>query len=179
MSYFFDVYGSFQIARVDGVVCRSQPALWDEARLYDEALERAIGCYLFCLAHGTSITPWYVGKTIAKGGFRDETFTDHKLDVYNGCLGEKRGRPRLFLFAMQTQDGGEQSRFSHNRSHGGRAIDWLEKTLMGMALQRNPDLWNIRDTTLPRSVTVRGIIGAAARGRPHTEVLEARRALFG
>lgn len=179
MSFFFDVFGSFEIKRNDGQIFSSQKALWDETRLYDENLKTSIGCYMFCLANGESIKPWYVGKTVAKGGFRAETFTNHKLKVYNECLSEKRGRPRLFLFPMMVRDGSETDKFSHNRTEGARVISWLEKTLMGMALQRNPELWNVRDLTLPRSVTVRGIIGNSSKGRPYVEVQEARKALFG
>lgn len=179
MPFFFDVYGSFEISREEGVIYRSQPALWADARTYDSQLETSIGCYMFCLVNGDSIMPWYVGKTTARGGFRAETFTDHKLEVYNNVLSERRGRPHLFLFPMLTRNGGEGSRFSRDRTQGGKVIDWLEKTLMGMLLQRNPNLWNIRDLTLPRSVTVRGIIGESLKGRPHTEVQEARKAIFG
>lgn len=179
MGFFFDVFGSFEISRNEGRVSSSQRALWEETRLYDANLETSIGCYMFCIVNGKRIKPWYVGKTIAKGGFRAETFTNHKLRVYNECLSENKGRPRLFLFPMMVRDGSEDDRFSLNRTEGSRVINWLERTLMGMALQRNPELWNIRDLTLPRSVTVRGIIGTASKGRPYTEVQEARKALFG
>ena len=73
----------------------------------------------------------------------------------------------------------DAGRFSRNRSAGLRVIDWLEKTLIGMALRRNPALLNIKDATLPRSVTVRGILGDACRGRPYSEVQDARRVFFG
>jgi hypothetical protein len=48
---------------------------------------------------------------------------------------------------------------------------------LGAALDRNADLLNLRDTKLLRSVTVRGVLGEKAKGRPHAEVLYARRAL--
>jgi hypothetical protein len=178
MSFFFDVFGSFEVGRSEGTIGGQQRRFWSETEeCYDEGLKSAIGCYLFCTAHGDSITPWYVGKTIAKGGFKAEIFTEHKLKIYNDCMREKRGRPVIFLFAMMTRHD-EEARYGRNRVSGKRVIEWLERTLMGMCLQKNPELWNIRDCTLPRSVTVRGILGSAARGRPYSEVQEARRAVF-
>jgi hypothetical protein len=179
MAFFFDVYGSFEVRRKAGLVTAAQGELWHEMDAFEEDLKESIGCYMFCLANGTNIRPWYVGKTEARGGFKAEAFTPHKLEIYNGCLEENRGRPRLFLFPLLTCDDDDRSRFSKNRSSGSKVIDWLEKTLMGMALQTNPGLWNTRDLTLPRSVTVRGIIGEKQQGRPYSEVAEARRALFG
>jgi len=176
---FFDVYGPFDIEREAGIVLRSQPTFWENVREADDGLDKAIGCYMFCLRHGESITPWYVGMTIAVGGFFVETFTQHKLKVYNDCLDYKRGRPQMFFFPLMTGNSEDVGSFSQNRSQGAATIGWLEKTLMGMALQRNEDLWNQRDTTLPRSVTVRGIMGEARKGRQYGEVTEARRALFG
>jgi hypothetical protein len=179
MSHFFDVYGPFDIGRDEGRVRRPQVDFWAAVQDDDEGLESAIGCYMFCLAHGETIKPWYIGKTLAAGGFCSEVFTPHKLLVYNECLDYRRGRPQLFLFPMMTGDASDAGRFSRNRSQGRTIIDWLEKTLMGMALQRNDELWNLRDTTLPRSVTVRGIMGEARQGRPYAQVVEARKALFG
>lgn len=179
MGFFFDVYGSFEIGRINGRVTGAQRELWREMDDCEEGLKTSIGCYMFCLANGESTRPWYVGKTVASGGFQAEAFTPHKLEIYNCCLEENRGRPRLFLFPLLTSDDDERSRFSANRSSGSNVIDWLEKTLMGMALHRNPGLWNIKDLTLPRSVTVRGLLGSKRKGRPYADVAEARRALFG
>lgn len=49
--------------------------------------------------------------------------------------------------------------------------------LIGLALDRNADLLSLTDTKLLRSVTVRGVIGKKAKGRPYQEVQYARRAL--
>lgn len=57
------------------------------------------------------------------------------------------------------------------------AIDWLERLLIKTALDRNPNLLNIKDTMLQRKVTVRGLMGEKAKGRRHQEVQYARRAL--
>lgn len=179
MSHFFDVYGPFDVARTGGFIEYGQPALWSEIEIYDPGLGNAIGCYMFCLTHGANIMPWYVGKTLAKKGFRDEVFTPHKLVVYNRCINRRRARPQLFLFPLMTGTPDDAGYFSHNRSTGRKVIEWLEKTMIGMALQRNPNLGNLSDATLPRSVTVRGIMGDQRRGRAFADVTEARRAFFG
>jgi hypothetical protein len=179
MSHFFDVYGPFDVARTGGLIEYSQPAFWSEVEDYDTGLSKAIGCYMFCLTHGTNIMPWYVGKTWAKNGFRGETFTPHKLVVYNRCINGRRALPQLFLFPLMTGTCDDAGNFSHNRSRGRKVIEWLEKTMIGMALQRNPDLGNLNDATLPRSVTVRGIMGEQRRGRAFADVTEACRAFYG
>ena len=71
MSYFFDVYGPFEIDREDGRIHRAGQSMWDEAEEIEPGLSRAWGCYMFCLQNGQNIVPWYVGKTCAAGGFRE------------------------------------------------------------------------------------------------------------
>ncbi|RDJ20123.1 hypothetical protein DWF00_16570 [Bosea caraganae] len=176
---FFDVYGPYDI-EVDGTqVPASQKALWEQVR-EEEGLEESIGCYMFCIRRGGIILPWYIGMTVAVKGFRGETFTPHKIDIYNDCLQRQSGQPQLFIFPFMIKpDENANLRFSLDRTRGRRIIKWLEKTLMGMALSRNDELANLRDASLPRSVSVRGVLGAPLRGRPSTDVAEARRALLG
>ena len=178
MSRFFDVYGPFEIGRVDGQITRAKQSMWQDVAMNEPGLDSAIGCYMFTIQNGRKITPWYVGMTICGSGFYGEVFTDHKLGLYNPIAGRK-GHRQMFLFPFMTGDQTAAGRFSRNRSAGKRTILWLEKTLMGFALQQNEGLLNLRDLTLPRSVTVRGVIGEQTRGRPFSEVIEVRRALFG
>lgn len=175
MSHFFDVYGPYDVDRVDGHVVRAGQSMWAEAEAQDAGLARAWGCYMFCLQNGASVVPWYVGMTVANGGFRDEVFADHKLDVYN-WLSESRGKRTMLLFPMMTGDASYSGQFSRNRNSID-IIKWLERTLIGLALDRNPELLNLRDTKMLRSVTVRGVIGSKAKGRPYQEVKYARKAL--
>ena len=176
MSYFFDVYGPFDIDREDGEISRAGQSMWDEVEDCEDGLARAWGCYMFCLQNGRNIVPWYVGKTCAAGGFREEAFADHKLWIYNSIT-ERRGKRHLLLFPLTTGNSNGHKPFSKNRNKTS-VIEWLERTLIGMALQRNPRLLNLRDTTLPKSVTVRGVMGTKSKGRKYEEVKYAR-AAFG
>lgn len=178
MSFFFDVYGPFEIERNEGDVFRSKQSMWDQVDNSDEELRSTIGCYMFCIRNGSNIVPWYVGMTVRKEGFYGEVFEDHKLDLYN-FVTDRRGVREMFFFPLMTGDMTDVGRFSRSRSAKKPVILWLEKVLMGIALERNPELLNTRDLTLPRSVTVRGLIGERLKGRPYHEVAKARQALFG
>jgi hypothetical protein len=151
----------------------------EEVDCYDgESPARGIGCYMFTLGD-KAIKPWYIGKTWCKGGFRDEVFTDHKRQHYNDAPSGRRGPAQIFLFPLITRHFHEDWELSQDRTSTKRLINWLEKTLIGMALAQNPDLMNSRDTTFLRTVRLRGIIGRNPTGRPHGEVPAARRALTG
>jgi hypothetical protein len=134
---------------------------------------------MFCLEDGETIKPWYVGMTVNQNGFRDEVFTDHKLRIYNDCIGRRRGRPSLFLFPLVLNADNDRYRFSRAYVSAGPVIAWLEKTLMGLAYARNPEIRNVKDMRRLRTVTVRGIMGPPKQGRPHADVALARRALLG
>jgi hypothetical protein len=134
---------------------------------------------MFCLQDGRTIRPWYVGMTVNRSGFQAEVFTDHKLEIYNDCIGRRRGVPSLFLFPLVLNADDDRYRFSKAYVSGAPVILWLEKSLMGLAYAQNPEIRNVRDMTRLRSVTLRGIMGAAKQGRPHADVALARRALLG
>ncbi|MET3414025.1 hypothetical protein [Methylobacterium sp. 1030] len=118
--------------------------------------------------------PWYVGQTRAQAGFRGEVFQPHKLGIYNEYTTERRGTPYMFLFPLLTDSGA----FSKARASSGDAIDWLERTLIGMAFAKNPLLRNVSHTRHLRSVTVSGIIGPRDSGRPNSYTVEARQAFL-
>ena len=177
---FFDVLGPFPIPRTDGRIERPGAAWWrDEVVSYWEGIASAIGCYLFCLQDGNTIMPWYVGMTVNRSGCQGEVFTDHKLLIYNDCIGRRRGAPSLFLFPLVLNEDNDNYRFSKAFKSARPVIAWLEKALMGIAYARNPSIRNVRDMTRLRSVTLRGIMGPPKKGRPHADVALARRALLG
>jgi hypothetical protein len=176
MPYFFDVYGPFPVNR-DGRNCPSaQPDFWRQAEARGEPISSAIGCYLFCISHGSKITPWYVGMTTARTGFRQEVFSPHKVRIYNECLNNRKGSPVIFLFPLCCNG---PYRFSRAYSSGARVIEWLERMLMGFAYARNPAISNTRDMHFLKNTTVLGVFGTKSRGRPYTEVKEVCAALFG
>ena len=169
---FFDVYGPFDIVREGRACARPQAGFWKQLE-YEDDLDSANGCYMFCLKNGESYVPWYVGMTVSQRGFRGEVFQGHKLDIYDEIMDERRGAPVLLLFPLLTPN---EEKFS--KANGERpTVEWLEKTLMAMAFRRNPEIWNIRDMGNVRNVTVRGVIGEKAPGRRHSDVEVARKAL--
>ena len=179
--HFFEVYGPFELPVRQNEILRPDQAWWDDvANMYQgPSPATGIGCYMFTLGR-TAIKPWYIGQTRCQAGFRGEVFTDHKLDHYNSAFAGRRGPPQMFFFPLITSNFHDPNwKLSKDRSSTKRLIDWLERTLIGMALARNPDLQNTKDATFLRTVRLRSIIGAGPLGRPHGEVQIARAALLG
>jgi hypothetical protein len=173
---FFDVAGPFNIAASNRTCAAGQSEIWKAADEYDQGLSKAIGCYLFCLKHGESLKPWYVGMTVARSGFKGEVFQAHKLQIYNEILSQSTvKRPVLFLFPLWTS----ANRFSRAYASSRPKIAWLERTLMGMAYAQNPDLSNIRDMVKLRTIAVSGLLGPKQPGRQTSGVKQVRKALTG
>lgn len=178
---FFEMYGPFKMARDEQVIPSRQPEMWEAVRAacakdgYDEKqLETAIGCYAFGLQFGSTIKPWYVGMTVAEGGFRAEILQVHKRDHYDEVLAEHRGAPVMFLMPLLTPD----NRFSRDRGASIPLIKWVEKMLFGLALARNSECRNQRDTKYLRHVEVRGIFNSNPPGASSATVVAARQ-MFG
>jgi hypothetical protein len=163
----FESCGPFSFPRQRNGHWRKQ--FWERVEEYWEGLSKAVGCYAFCIDNGRRVRPWYVGKTLADGGFQDEVFTSHKLNHYSNILdpgGEeksyRRGHPCILLFPLVTTSW----RLSNNRSNSEPYIDWLETALIGMALSKNPEIANSSKTRFHREVYVNGLFGSQYQGRP-------------
>ena len=116
--------------------------------------------------------PWYVGQTLAQAGFRGGVFQPHKLGIYNEYTTARRGTPYMFLFPLLTETG----RFSNARTSSAEVVDWLKRSLIGMAFAKNPLLRNVTNTKHLRTISVAGIIGPRPPGRPNSNAVEARKA---
>jgi hypothetical protein len=180
IGHHFEVYGPFPIYLTDGQCQKPTRSWWqNEVNVYDgPSPERGIGCYMFTMGTKT-IKPWYIGKTWAKGGFRDEAFTEHKLGVYNKVIDKHRGPPMMYFFPLITGSFQSNWQLSNARNSSHSVINWLEKFLIGMAYSQNNDLMNIRDATFLKTVHLRGILGVNPPGRPHGEIEHAKQALMG
>ena len=129
----------------------------------DRALAR--GCYAFGIKTGRGVTPIYVGK--ATKTFRQECFALHKLrNVNSALLDYKRGRPVLFLAALDQRQGAPNL----------RAIKKLEIFLIQNALARNPNLLNIHHASPWEDFVIAGVFGSG-RGKPSTSAKAFGRAL--
>jgi hypothetical protein len=142
---------------------------------YDEkALERSIGCYAFGIRYGRQLRPWYIGKTVSQLGFRGEVFQIHKREHYDNVIEHHNGTPVMFLMPLLTPE----NRFSQDRNVTAPLIEWVEKLLLGIAIAKNQECRNQRDTRYLRNVVVRGIFGEQPLGRPGNAIVEARK-MFG
>jgi len=146
---------------------------WRDVEEKEAGLSSAIGLYTFGLLHGKSRRPWYVGKTSAKGGYKCEIFTEHKLNHYHLLL-KKRGQPFFVFMPLRTSSGS----LSKNFSGGATTIQWVEKRLITYALDRNPELLNRKDTRFPKEVFLPGLIGVQPKGKRSAQAQLAR-GLFG
>lgn len=177
----FDMYGPFDLSRQNGMIPARQPDFWEQVQQASEQygsgsreLERAIGCYAFGLHNGDTLKPWYVGMTLAKGGFRSEVLQKHKLKHYDDVIKNHRGLPVIFLMPLLTPEG----YFSRDRTSNKPLVEWVEKMLFGVALRQNIQCRNLRDTRYLRNVVVHGIFNSRPTGRPGPEVTAARK-MFG
>lgn len=157
----FAVYGGFQIFRKPNNHGEFDKAFWKTVENTEAALPDACGCYAFAIKHGKNIVTWYVGKTEQKT-FRFECFQPTKINYYNEALASHSGTPLLFLLPRLTAAG---TKFSKPTSGKYRDIDYLEKMLIGMALEKNKELFNVRGTKMLREMVVPGIINSP-KGAP-------------
>jgi hypothetical protein len=168
----FDVYGGYEIVRKTNRHGEFDKHFWEQVTAEDKDLPDACGCYVFALQNGDNIVAWYVGKT-EKRTFRNECFQATKINYYNECLIDHHGRPLLFLLPRLTDSG---RKFSKPTSSGYRDIDFLKTMLIGMALERNFNLLNVKKTKLLREMIVPGVINSP-QARPTGPVLNLRNAL--
>jgi hypothetical protein len=167
----FEVY-CFEIDRKQNRHGIFGKEFWKKVEEEDDGLPDACGCYLFALQHGKNIVPWYVGKT-EKRTFEHECFGPTQINYYNEILIDHSGTPRLFLLPKLTGSGAKFAKPTKNQH---RDIDFLETMLIGMALDENKHLLNIKKTALLREMVVPGVINSP-QSRPTFEVAALRNAL--
>lgn len=177
----FDMYGPFDLTRENGTISSRQPDFWGQVQQASgeygygtKELELAIGCYVFGLRHGEALKPWYIGMTVAKGGFRSEVLQKHKRNHYDEVVKNNRGAPIMLLMPLLTPTG----YFSLDTTTNKPLIQWVEKMLFGVALRQNIKCRNQRDTKYLRNVVVHGIFNSRPSGRLGPEVTAARK-MFG
>lgn len=170
----YEVYGPFEVDMNTKRPWKERKSrFWKNVEDEVEGLSKAIGIYVFSTRHGSIRTPWYVGKTVAKAGFRGEVFQDHKLSHYVATT--KRGERSIYLIAKVTPSG---DRFCKPSDRSRREVDLLETAMIGMALQANPKVRNAKKTWFLKTCRVPGLFGPTIPGRP-TEAVAALRSTFG
>jgi hypothetical protein len=168
----FDVVGGFEIKRKENRHGLFDKKFWKKVRSSNEDVPNACGCYVFALKNGSNIVAWYVGKT-EKLTFEKECFQATKINYYNEVLADHKGLPFLFLLPRLTGSG---NKFSKPTISGYRDIEFLEKLLIGLALERNPLLTNIKNTKLLKEMKVPGVMNSP-QSAPTLAVRDLRNAL--
>jgi hypothetical protein len=151
----YKVFGPYRIRRDGRLISKTAEhlrAFWSEVEAESKGLPDACGCYVFSIRRRA----WYVGLA-EKQSFCRECFALHKLNQYNYSLHHVSGEPQLHLIAKLTPTG----RFASPSVRGHRDIQFLETLLIGMALNQNEDLQNIRGTKFLREMRVPGILRTA------------------
>jgi len=160
----YSIHGPFELKTKNGLVDRSrkaQQAFWAEIESSVSTLPSACGCYLFATRAAKGIKPWYVGLA-AKQSFKNECFGSQKINIYNDVLaGRQKGKPLLFLIAKKTK--GEK--FAKPSKNGHRASTYLETLMIGVALEKNHELMNIKKTKYLRGMCVPCLINTP-NGKP-------------
>jgi hypothetical protein len=161
----FSVYGPFQLKRKsNGCIDASKQSkrdFWERVNDVRTSLADCTGCYVFVLKAGCGTKAWYVGKAEGQSFFT-EIFTHHKANIFNDVLASKKGIPQIYLIP-RLSTGGKLCRPGKMRR---QAIDFLETMLIGMALPRNPELKNIKDTKMLREIRLPAFVRGNAPGHP-------------
>ncbi len=153
----YDSFGPFRLARVGNKVMRAQLSSFWNSRLNDSeaGLCTAVGIYIITVQSTSDgpYKPWYVGRT-DKQGFQ-QRFVNHEL-LFRKILDKaKSGQIHVFLIAMRSPSGKAFRKVSTtNIEHN----DWLESTLIGSALSKNPDLLNVSKTKKLKTLVLPGIL---------------------
>lgn len=157
----YEIYGPFELPRDDRRYIHmdknEQKLFWDDINERHPGLDGACGCYVFATRASKGGRPWYVGKA-EKQSFGRECFTPDKIVKYNSALRTvKKGTPVMYLYARITSGKQRISKPSPNQK---RDVDYLEKMLIGFALDRNSNLINIKETALLKGMVVPGLINS-------------------
>ncbi len=160
----FEIYGGFAIARKHNKHGEFDEAFRRSVKESENELPDACGCSIFAIQNGNNIVPWYVGKT-ERRTFKNECFQPTKINYDKEALVDHRGAPLLFLLPRLTASG---KKFSKPTAGSYKDIDYLETLLIGMALEKNGEIFNVRKTALLREMVVPGVINSpkGARTQP-------------
>lgn len=169
--YRFQILGPFDVPtvkkrgsrKIDFKHNRARNSVFEQAeRAFGAGVKEAIGCYVFGISPpgGPRTWPYYVGKACDQTLYCRLFQLQDKPNKYNDILWQYyRGKPFVYLLPLLTP-GGALAKLGTNRSK----IDLAEKTLIGMAMRVNPELWNIQHVRALDSFMIDGI--SKRRGKP-------------
>ena len=154
----FDVAGPFKIERFGPkkiITKESMKLLKPVLEQEEDGLSESCGCYVFGKRAGNGITPWYIGQA-CKTPMLKEALNSSNITNYNHILNGASGTPVLFVIPARTPTGKLRSRPSKSL----KSLSFLERWLIAEAIEKNPELFNTKETMMLRSLQVRGIFNA-------------------
>jgi len=160
----YEVHGPFDVPRVPAgtlisrAEVRKKGSFWTDIGDRYYGLPRAKGIYIFGLRTGGGLTPYYVGKTGAIGGFWSEVFNSRNLYNYSHTINANKGTPIIFLLAKPRASG---RGFMRPRK---RELEFLEKMIISKAWEKNNELINVHHVRHLRELVVPGLLGDYGRG---------------
>ncbi|EQA46081.1 hypothetical protein LEP1GSC050_4154 [Leptospira broomii serovar Hurstbridge str. 5399] len=116
--------------------------------------KEAIGIYIFGMIIARGVIPIYVGKT--RRSFFSEVFTDRNLNTYNGEIVKRDRDYKPFIQFLVYEKSG---RGAINRT----VIKRVEKHVITMASEKNPNLANTQNKKIESNFIITGI-GSDGRG---------------
>lgn len=170
----YSIHGPFEIKKDEKLINRSNSAkrgFWDDVKKVDPSLPSACGCYLFAIRAGKGVKPCYIGLA-AKQAFEKECFAPHKINIYNDALKSKKGTPLLFFVAKRTS----RDKFVKPGKNGHQASAYLETLMIGAALEKNPELMNIKKTKFLKEICVPCLINTP-QGKPTQAEIEFKKTI--
>lgn len=157
----FSVEGPFDISRHGSKnLIDTKKSLNDlkvELGNYDKDLLTACGCYVFATRAGAGYKPHYVGQAL-KTVLWKEALNPSNTGKYNKALNGPSGAPVIFLIPLLTKSGNYKKTSKSVKKN--ESLNFLETWLIQTALDKNPELLNIKQTRFPRGLYVNGIFNA-------------------
>jgi hypothetical protein len=148
-------------------------AFWKAANKSErEMLSDATGLFFFMFRAGRGIKPWYIGRA-EKGSFEEETFTEERKAAYLKIARSRdRGTPLLVFIARRNEDGTftQPGKVKHDD------MTFVESYLIGLAMDKNADLLNVKENPMLQQLEVSGLINTT-KGKPSIAVQELKKAL--
>jgi hypothetical protein len=164
----YGVFGPFEVFRKkDGLLDHNaMTAFWQDVDEKEEGLSNACGCYVLSVRN----IVWYVGLT-KQQDFAHECSTADKINKFNQAMHKGKGNAHLHLLARRTPGG----KFTKPSLH--EDIEDLEKMLIAIAVERNGDLLNKKDTKFYRNTVVPGILNSSHKLGRASSVLRLKKVL--
>ena len=173
----YEVFGPFELrrksVRAGTTLDFSKAALasfWERVERERPGLASGAGCYMFAVRAARGIRPWYAGQS--KGAFKKECFAHHKQGIYRDVMDDlAKGTPVLYLIARLKEKKGKLAPSVEKKE-----ADFVERQLIRVAWNANPQLKNIANTRFLETLQIPGLLNSP-RGVPTEAVKNLKIAL--